>query len=177
MQAFWAGGYAGTSYADLERVTKLRRQSLIYAFGDKQQLFEKALRLYADQRVNEIGSILSRDRPVLENIRAVLDIWLRDARARSGQGCLIVNTTGELGRTDPVVARIIDGATNRLVKAFEAALKRAQADGGLRTEIDPRGLARLIVSVGDGALLHARSGAKLADVKRAFDTLLALIDQ
>lgn len=49
----WAKGFDATTYGEPETVTGLRRQSLVYAFGDKRELFEKALRLYVDQRVEE----------------------------------------------------------------------------------------------------------------------------
>jgi len=175
MATFRSGGFVGTSYDDLEKATKLRRQSLIYAFGDKRAMFRKALALYAKERVDEIVGILERDGPPLANVEAVFDAWLGDVAGRAPNGCLMVNTAGELGRSDPDVAAAIAGATGRLRTAFEAAFERARASGDLEASHDPRDLAALAVAAGDGALLHARTSGDAADAVRAFRALVRLL--
>ena len=175
MGAFWEGGYTGTSYADLERVTKLRRQSLIYAFGDKQAIFRKALALYAADRVDEIVALLRRDGSPMANIRAVFDSWLSDVEGPRRNGCLMVNTAGELGRDDPAAATIIAKATDRLRGAIADAFGRAKALGEIDADQDPLALASLAVAAGDGALLHARVSGDASDAVRAFGALMRLL--
>jgi AcrR family transcriptional regulator len=47
-EQFWNAGYAATSLEDLKRVSGLGKGSLYAAFGDKHQLFLRALRSYND---------------------------------------------------------------------------------------------------------------------------------
>lgn len=175
MEAFWAGGFTGTSYDDLEQATQLRRQSLIYAFGDKKQLFQKALSLYAKGRVDEIVGILGRDGSPLDNIKAVFDAWLSDVDRGQRKGCFMVNTAGELGRSDPEVAAAISRASDRLRRAFTVAFARAQDLGEVADKHDPENLACLAVAAGDGALLHARASGDADDAVRAFKGFVDLL--
>jgi TetR/AcrR family transcriptional regulator, transcriptional repressor for nem operon len=175
MEAFWASGYTATSYDELETATQLRRQSLIYAFGDKRSLFLKAMSLYTRERVDEIIALLERDASPLANVEAVLSSWLEDIRDGHVRGCLMVNTSGELGRSEPQVADIIASATRRLRQAFALAFKTSQAIGELDARHDAEDLATLAVAAGDGALLHARIAGEPADAVRAFKAFVRLL--
>lgn len=175
MEAFWVGGFTGTSYDDLEDATQLRRQSLIYAFGDKRKLFQKALSLYAKSRVDEILVILRRAGSPMDNIRAVFDSWLTDVDQGERRGCLMVNTAGELGRADAEVAAAISRASDRLRRAFSVAFAHAQDEGEIDRGHDPENLACLAVAAGDGALIHARVSGDADDAVRAFRALVDLI--
>src|ERR1044071_6181888 len=48
LDAFWEGGYSGTSLDQLVEATGMNRPSLYAAFGDKQALYLKALRSYSE---------------------------------------------------------------------------------------------------------------------------------
>lgn len=175
MEAFWVGGFTGTSYDDLEEATQLRRQSLIYAFGDKKQLFQKALTLYAKGRVDEIVGILRQDGSPIANVEAVFDAWLSDVDRGQRKGCFMVNSAGELGRSDPDVAAAISRASDRLRRAFTVAFARAQDLGEIDRRHDPENLACLAVAAGDGALLHARASGDADDAMRAFKALIDVL--
>src|ERR1700736_6971256 len=49
MQVFWRQGYEGTSLSDLTKAMGINRPSLYAAFGNKEELFRKALDRYADR--------------------------------------------------------------------------------------------------------------------------------
>jgi TetR/AcrR family transcriptional repressor of nem operon len=175
MEAFWSSGYTATSYPALERATGLRRQSLIYAYGDKPTMFARALAFYVRRRVGEIVGVLDGTGAPLDRVARVFDHWIADAGDEVRRGCLLVNTAGELGHADPEAARTIAAATDRLARAFERCFRAAQEDGTLRAGLDPADLARLAVAAGDGALLHARAGGSSDDAVRAYTAFLALL--
>jgi Bacterial regulatory proteins, tetR family. len=177
MRSFWAHGYTGTSYEMLEAATGLHRQSLRYAFGDKHALFEKALAHYAARRVGEIVDTLNAEGSPLKNLETVFDSWLADAKAGPEQGCFIVNTAGELGRRDEIIARAVGAATQKLTSAFERAFERAQMLGEVSVKHSPADLAQLAVAAGDGALLHARACGAQEPAVRAFRGLLSLLKE
>jgi len=109
MQVFWSHGFAGASYPALEAATGLHRQSLRYAFGDKAALFERVIGHYADRKVGGVAAILSRSGAALDNVRAVFELWGRDANHPSRHGCLMVNALAELGNGGMVAVKAIDG--------------------------------------------------------------------
>ena len=48
MTVFWSKGYEGTSLSDLTAAMGINRPSLYAAFGNKQELFRKALERYGE---------------------------------------------------------------------------------------------------------------------------------
>jgi AcrR family transcriptional regulator len=48
MQVFWARGYDGTSLTDLTGAMGITKSSMYAAFGNKEQLFRKAVKRYAE---------------------------------------------------------------------------------------------------------------------------------
>ena len=175
VDAFHRDGLAGTTYEVLERTTGLRRQSLVYAFGDKRALFEAALRRYADRRVDAIVDCLRAPGSPSAGIRAAFAMWLDDARDAAHPGCLLVNTAGEVGRRDEELSETVEAATARLIAAFEDALARARTAGELRTDAEPADLAHMAVAVGDGALLHARSASNAGLAEASFHGFLTTV--
>ena len=175
VDAFHRNGLAGTTYEVLERTTGLRRQSLVYAFGDKRALFEAALKRYVDRRVDAIVDCLLAPGSPSAGIRAAFALWLDDARNEAHPGCLLVNTAGEVGRSDEGLAETVEATTARLIAAFEDALARARTAGELRTDAETADLARMAVAIGDGALLHARSASNAALAEASFHGFLTTI--
>ena len=174
MNVFWSLGFARTTYAELEKATGLHRQSIVYAFGDKEKLFHEALNHYAAKRVKDVIERLDAPGSPLENIRAVFAMWAEDARREALPGCLFVNTSAEIGR-QPSVAQIIERATQNLLKAFHRTIKAGQAQGEITNKVEASALAQQAVAVGDGALLRSRLGASLADAAfRSFIELISL---
>lgn len=174
VSVFWEHGYEASTYDVLEEATGLRRQSLIYAFGDKRSMFLKALDHYAANRVDEVCRVLAVE-PAEVAIRQALAMWKADAMRRTRRGCLMVLMAGEVGPMDRDAAKRIAAARRRLVRAFADAVGRAQREGAVIGDLETEPLAELIVSAGDGALLHARNeqrpGAALPTLKALEDLL------
>ena len=168
VETFHRHGLAGTTYDLLERATGLRRQSLVYAFGDKRALFQAALARYAERRIDEFAACLAAPGSPAAGLQAAFALWLEDARDRAHPGCFLVNTAGELGRRDKALAATVEKATARLIVAFEDAFTRARAAKELRTDGEPGELARCAVALGDGALLHARSAGDASLAEASF---------
>src|SRR5690349_21378862 len=74
MEVFWRKGYEGASLSDLTDAMGINRPSLYAAFGNKEDLFEKALDRYAEKADGFLRDAL--DEPTA---RAVVDRLLRSA--------------------------------------------------------------------------------------------------
>ena len=68
MHLFWEKGYSATSLSDLTEKMGIQRPSLYAAFGDKEGLFEAALRRYTKLHASKVR-IKLQNRPVKEGIR------------------------------------------------------------------------------------------------------------
>ncbi len=59
IQVFWRQGYEGTTIRDLTAGTGISRPSLYAAFGDKEQIFEHAVRRYSDTWMSYLDDALA----------------------------------------------------------------------------------------------------------------------
>ncbi|MBW4474574.1 MAG: TetR family transcriptional regulator C-terminal domain-containing protein [Stenomitos rutilans HA7619-LM2] len=176
MHVFWNSGFSRTTYASLEQATGLHRQSLVYAFGDKESLFYQALSHYAETQVQSIINQLEAPGSPLKNIRAAFAEWLEDAQRETTSGCLFVNTSAEIGQSDPKVAQIIETATKRLIQAFEQVIEAGQTQGEITVTISAIDLAQQAVAVGDGVLLRRRVSNDPSFAEAVFRAFLASIE-
>jgi TetR/AcrR family transcriptional regulator, transcriptional repressor for nem operon len=163
---FWQRGYELTSIADLEQRTGLDRSSLYNAFGSKQGLFEAALRSYLKEAIeSRLGDMQQPDAGVAA-IVAFFDGMAQTFRAypeRARNGCLMVNTLGELGAQEAHSA-IAEAYRDSFRAAFGAALSHAAACGEVDSErVGPR--ANLLAAMTMGLFISARiDPADAADV-------------
>jgi AcrR family transcriptional regulator len=159
LEVFWARGYEGATLPELTQAMGINRPSLYAAFGNKEQLFRKALDRYQTGPQSFLTEALARPtaRAVAE---AILWGFVRMQRDRDeARGCLIVSGALACGEeAEPVrreLARLRQGAVTALRERFE----RAVQDGDLPDGVDCATLARYIGTVLNGLAIQAASGA------------------
>jgi AcrR family transcriptional regulator len=166
LAVFWRKGYEGTSLRDLTTMMGINRPSLYAAFGNKEELFRRALDRYDEGPTGYVREALNEPtaRAVAERLlRGVIDL-LTDAR--SPHGCLLVQGALACGEAAESVRQEL--ASRRLAGevALRQRFKRALADGDLPADTDPADLARYLVTVIQGMAVQAASGASRAGLRR-----------
>src|ERR1700716_3131988 len=70
LRVFWQKGYEGTSLSDLTEAMGINRPSLYAAFGNKEELFRKALDCYGEGPVSYFAKALEEPtaRQVIEKL-------------------------------------------------------------------------------------------------------------
>src|SRR5690606_11330302 len=158
MELFWEHGYEATSLAMLTERLGIGRASLYATFGDKNELYLKALRHYLATREPDPIELLSQPGPALPAVRALVEAYvdetLTDQRRR---GCLVVNSATERVPHDPPVARLVESLWDTLEAALASALTRARAQGELAPDKDPRALARFLLVFLQGVRVLGRA--------------------
>ena len=150
MQLFWSQGYEATGVADLCSHMRLGRQSLYNTFGDKESLFIEALHHYRKTRLQPMVETLRRSGSGLQNVRRVLDGWETAGAQMAQRGCLMANSIAEFGMRDTRFSAVLGQMLGEMEDAFTHALEKARADGELPPGRDPRTLARLFTTLGQG---------------------------
>ena len=175
LQLFRQRGFEGTSMSDLEAHLGLGRQSLYNTFGDKRELYLKALDLYQRQANGQMLAMLEAPDAGLD----ALERWLAANAATvtvpgAPAGCFTVNSIVERPDDAPTAARCTRGR-ECLTAAIRAALSRAQAKGQIAAERDVEGLVGLVVAHVYGLAVLARSGATERELGAASGALMALV--
>jgi AcrR family transcriptional regulator len=172
LKVFWRKGYEGASLPDLTKAMGINRPSLYAAFGNKEELFRKALDRYAEGPAGYVEKALAEPtaRAVAERLLAGTVDLLTDPRNPRGclmvQGALACGTAAESVRRELIARRLAGEAAVR--QRFE----RARADGDLPVAADPADLARYLVTVIRGMAVEAASGASRAELLRVAELAL-----
>jgi TetR/AcrR family transcriptional regulator, transcriptional repressor for nem operon len=157
---FWSRGYAATSVQDLVDELGVQRGSLYAAFGDKHDLYLKAVALYDTENREHLQAIL-RDGPVLPALRRMLlepsALTGAPDHPQGRRGCLVGNTTAELVPGDDAARTLAAAAYDGFTEVVAAALARAQTAGEVTTSASPEAQARLLLLLFQGSALVSRA--------------------
>jgi TetR/AcrR family transcriptional regulator, transcriptional repressor for nem operon len=174
LDLFWSKGYEATSMSDLVEHLGIGRASLYATYGNKRDLYLKALDRYSRRSAGPI-EIVSQPGPVLPAIRRLVDYYIGLAsRDRTNRGCMIANAAIECGTTDPDVSRLVTRNWQGIEGALASALIRAQAQGELAADKDPHGLAQLLLVFLQGMVVVGKGDPDLDRLRTAGDQLLAM---
>jgi AcrR family transcriptional regulator len=156
---FWEAGYAATSLEDLMRVSGLGKGSLYAAFGDKRQLFLRALRSYTDDNHAALRRTLAETPRALDALHKLLEAPIDDLIGTGiRRGCLMANSTCELGNADPEVLAYVNRAYETTTAIIGDCVARAQREGDLPAEVDAIALARALLAAQQGIVFMSRTG-------------------
>lgn len=177
LDLFWERGYEATSMADLVEHLGVARASIYATFGNKHDLYLKALDRYGDLVDPVLLRDLSQPGPALPAVRALVERYAYEAGDDSGgRGCFIVNTAVEVAPHDRQAARRVAASWDHLETALTSALIRAQAQGELAPGKDPRALARLLLVLMQGIRVVGKVWAEPRRLRDAATQVLALLD-
>ncbi|MGH3320628.1 MAG: TetR/AcrR family transcriptional regulator [Streptosporangiaceae bacterium] len=167
MVLFWRNGYEATSMADLVEHLGIGKASLYGTFGNKHELYLKALARYVETRDPSPVEMLSQPGPVLPAVRALVESYARGPGADQAPGCMVVNAAVECCPDDTQVERQVTSSWDALEVALTSALTRARAQGEISADKGPRSLARFLLVVLQGMQVVGRSGRDTARLSAA----------
>ncbi|WUH91488.1 TetR/AcrR family transcriptional regulator [Streptomyces sp. NBC_00433] len=178
LELFWRRGYEATSMADLVDHLGIGRASIYATFGNKHELYLKALDRYNENRDPGLLHELSQPGPALPAVRAVVRRFAGEACSGEWRlkGCFITNTAAELGSHDPAAARRVEASWGHVETLLHSALTRARAQGELRSDRDPRALARMLLVLMQGLRVVGKSSDDPGRVRDAAEQALTLLD-
>ncbi|MEV6874508.1 TetR/AcrR family transcriptional regulator [Amycolatopsis sp. NPDC051128] len=172
LMVFWEKGYDGASLADLTGAMGITKTSMYAAFGNKEQLFRKALELYTEGPASYGMQALQEP-----TAQAVATAFLNGTvqattRPECPAGCLGVQgslATGDLGR--PARDALIEWRNNARLR-LEERFQQAVDEGDLPRDTNTGRLARYIMTVSFGIAVQAASGITRGDLQEVADTAL-----
>ncbi|MFE5395539.1 TetR/AcrR family transcriptional regulator [Streptomyces sp. NPDC056568] len=178
LELFWRRGYEATSMSDLVEHVGVGRASLYATFGNKRELYLKALERYEQGLLPDLLADLARPGPALPGVRSLVRRYAAESAAEETRerGCFVTNTAAELAPHDPVAARRVERNWDRLETVLHASLARARTQGELPADRDPLALARLLLVLLQGMRVVGKASQDPARVRDAADQALALLD-
>lgn len=173
LEVFWRRGFEGASMTELTAAMGITKPSLYASYGNKEELFRKALDLYDSTYMGFMREALEAATS-REVVAAILLGMVRSTTADGDHppGCMSLN--GALACS--AAADPIKEETLRRRNIFEGQLalrlERALAAGDLPPGSDPRSLASFVMTVSSGIAYQATSGVSAASLRSSAELAL-----
>ena len=158
LDVFWRKGFDGASLTDLTEAMGITRPSLYAEFGNKEQLFRRALEQYqatclafSDRALGEATARLVAERLLFGAADAQTD-------GVHPAGCLATNGMVACSDAAGAVRLAVLSVRDRKHAALRERLDRAMREGDLPDGADPEALASFLEAVIQGMAVMAATG-------------------
>lgn len=168
LMVFWARGFEGASMAELTEAMGINRPSMYAAYGNKEELFSKALAKYMAGPVAYVADAMSKAtaKEVAENFLTKSAEFLTDES--KPRGCMIAIGSLFSGEGCEKVQQELISYRQGYEKALRERFELAKTQNDLMNNVSPATLAKYVATVHQGMSVQAASGATK-------DELLAIV--
>lgn len=172
LQVFWRKGYEGASMADLTEAMGITRPSLYSAFGNKEELFRKALDRYVDGPGGYFQVALAKP-----TARAVVEHLLYESAAavtdpNHPPGCLAVQGALSCGDAAESIKQELMSRRAKGEQDLRERFERAIAEGDLPEGSDAADLAAYLSAILQGMAVQAAGGRTRAQLRKIAEMAL-----
>ncbi|WP_421107290.1 TetR/AcrR family transcriptional regulator [Streptomyces sp. NEAU-S77] len=172
MRVFWEQGYEGASLTDLTNAMGITRTSMYAAFGNKEDLFRKALERYTEGPAS-YGARAVQEPTARQVATAFLNGSVRTTtRPGCPTGCLGVQGSLAAGTPGRTARDALIAWRNEAVSLLRGRFQQAVDEGDLSPGTDPELLARYLMTVANGIAVQAASGTPRDDLQQVADMAL-----
>ena len=172
LQVFWRKGYEGASMADLTETMGITKPSLYSAFGNKEELFRKALDRYVDGPGGYFQVALAKP-----TMRAVVEHLLFESAAavtdpNHPPGCLAVQGALSCGDAAESIKQELMSRRAKGEQDLRARFERAIAEGDLPSGSDAADLAAYLSAILQGMAVQAAGGTTREQLRKIAEMAL-----
>ncbi|GMA62008.1 TetR/AcrR family transcriptional regulator [Alicyclobacillus fastidiosus] len=175
MELFWTKGFKSTSFEDLTRTTRVKKQSLYCVFDDKRALFLKALALYREHSIAVLEEVVAQDMSPLKKLEYICELTLSHNDETLHKGCLMVNSALEFGSDDEEVIREVELMFLEVEQILEKVIRSGQEQQVITTRYTSKELAAHLNNAILGAKVLEKSGASRDRIEAVLRTSFGLI--
>ncbi len=164
LEIFWKRGYEGASITELAETLGINKPSLYAAFGNKEELFKKALSRYVSGPVAFIQEAVNQPTAfeVAQNFLINAVEFFTDTK--HPKGCLIVQAALSVSADSLMVKDLLTNYRysyeHQLAKRFE----KAKEEGDLPTDANAETLAKFLSTLHQGMSVQVTSGASKGEL-------------
>jgi AcrR family transcriptional regulator len=162
LHLFVSKGYRSTNLERIAADARLSKGAVFFYFGSKEAVLLELLKRVQAVVVDEALKAGAAGGPgAADKLVAFLHHQARLGVTHRDEVLLLILMSLEFGGNDGAVSRVIRRIYRRLYRFVEALIAEGRASGELRSDLDPRELASIIMANHDGTFLewYRRSGS------------------
>lgn len=167
MLLFWEKGLSATSLDDLAIAMNMNRPSIYNAFGNKDAIYRKSLARFCDQLDKGMQETLDASTLVDVGLNAFFEQAIEVYCGSNPQmGCLMICTAPSEAVSNPEVGKDLKDLISRLDIGLSQRLARAQRNGEISVDLQPKLTAKLLQATLQTIALRARTGESKASLRK-----------
>jgi TetR/AcrR family transcriptional repressor of nem operon len=171
---FWEKGYANTSLKDLLSEMEILNGSFYNSFGNKKNLFIKALEKYQDDFKEKRSELFNSGRPFRENIRTLFNESLdRQKSNECPRGCFLVNSISSETLADKDIIKLVQEELDEFQNFIAKQIEQAQEKGELSSDLIPHDIAAIVLTYLQGIMKVSMLEYSDEKFKRHTESLLS----
>lgn len=172
MVFFWQHGYEGASLAGLTEAMGISTTSMYATFGNKEQLFRKALQRYDDHPEGYLEPALRE--PTTRGVATVLLNGVVNGTTRPDMphGCLGVQSAVVTSDGAAQIRELLNERRRRIDARLNERFERAADEGDLPAGTTPAVLARFLSMTMSGIAVQAAGGVSREELQAMADAVL-----
>lgn len=172
LKVFWLRGFEGASMAELTEALGINRPSIYAAFGNKEELFRKALGKYLAGPVAYVAESMKEptSRRVVEKLLTKSAELLTNPN--NPRGCMIVQGALSCGQGAELIQQELIAYRKNFEDALRQRFELAQAQQDLPADIHATDLAKYVATIHQGMSVQATSGARIEELMTVVEVVL-----
>ncbi|MBW7459254.1 TetR/AcrR family transcriptional regulator [Paenibacillus sepulcri] len=177
LQLFWEKGYEAVSLSDLTSGMGIQRPSIYAAFGNKQGLFEAALRKYTRDHSSNARAKLQNTASVKEAFRSYFESIVEEGYDDGpSRGCFCINTMVELAPHDRKMEILTREHQMYLAALFQETIEKGIRSGEFGNDMNAQVMAQTLVVSLIGLTVMMKSRPERSFIDNSVKTLLNLLE-
>ena len=171
-------GYAGSSMADVMRVTGLQKGGIYNHFSSKDELALAAFDFAVQQMQMRFLGVLKGKRHALDRLMAILSVYetLLENPPIEG-GCPLLNTAVESDETHPALRERTQLAMTNWLNLLQSIVQRGIDRGELQPTIDPEMVVTVLMATIEGGVMLTKLYGDSVYMERSIAHLKAYLRQ
>ena len=175
IKMFVRDGFEGVSISAVCKETGVSLQSLYSTFGDKAELYRRALTRYGETASDPLIQGLRNTTDPIEALRNFVKSFEYFNTLPEGQGCLFTQSLASAVEGGPCDGAIARGYANRIRKALRERAREASESRKLTG--DPDLIADSLLSASYGAAVVGRGGLPKSVITNSVKEALNLLER
>ena len=176
LELFRARGFKHTSFSDLVDELGVSRQSLYDTYGDKQTLYQTALKRYLDRSLDGLRRKLDDPAPIRQVFGQLFEGMIAAQCDCGSPGCFMVNSMVELSPHDADTRALAQTHAREIEGLFASRLSAAQRKGEIAKSKDPVALARFFYHTILGLAVSSRALGDKQSMQQTAHLALQVLD-
>ncbi len=177
IRVFWARGYEAASLSELTTEMGIGKKSLYDTFGNKRELFLKAIQAYSEANILSLREALLNEKSPYDNLKAMMQSWVEMHSKPKSKGCILGNNMADFDTNDAEVAQALHRKIEGIESVFVETLEKAIQSGEISPKINALNTARTLVCLSQGFALVGRVSEDAERMQGAISLITEHLDQ